>query len=565
MYEEIISRVQPKPKFNLEWYKNEDLYSEGDVEDLIIQMILENEPENYAKAIYENYNWSTYYHLTHLRKNILNWYPFQKTDSVLEIGCGLGAITNMLCENCGNVTAVELSKRRATATLMRCRERENLEIIVGNLNDICFDKKFDYITLIGVLEYQGQYTDTEHPFADFLREIKRLLKPEGKLLIAIENKYGLKYWCGAGEDHTGIPFDSINQYRIGNKNAQTFSKEELDGLIKESGFRNTYFYYPMPDYKLPTVIYSERRLPDNGNMQNLQPYYTNKKVLVADEMGIYDDLIRNGVFEFFANSFLVECSDAAVGEVSFVNISSERREEYRIATRFRGEMVEKIALNKLKGQEHLCQTVKNLKALEVSGIKIWKSVLEGDTITSKFCPEKLLEDYLLELYHKKETDEIYAVFDKVCEDIAHSCALAPEEDNIFFQLQIVGKERAEEFGAVLKTAYLDMIFRNAFYCEGEIYWFDQEWILENVPVKYVLYTAFEEFYQSYPWMDQVISLSRLAERYGLLSIWQECRKLRQIFFEAVVDREHAVESQAVRGCSMEECVCNIKKLLGIKE
>ena len=78
MYEEIISRVQPKPKFNLEWYKNEDLYSEGDIEDLIIQMILENEPENYTKAIYENYNWSTYYHLTHLRKNILNWYPFQR-------------------------------------------------------------------------------------------------------------------------------------------------------------------------------------------------------------------------------------------------------------------------------------------------------------------------------------------------------------------------------------------------------------------------------------------------------------------------------------------------------
>ena len=145
---------------------------------------------------------------------------------------------------------MELSKRRATATLLRCRERENLEIIVGNLNDICFDKKFDYITLIGVLEYQGQYTDTEHPFTDFLKEIKGLLKPEGKLLIAIENKYGLKYWCGAGEDHTGVPFDSINQYRIGNKNARTFSREELDGLIKESGFRSTYFYYPMPDYKL---------------------------------------------------------------------------------------------------------------------------------------------------------------------------------------------------------------------------------------------------------------------------------------------------------------------------
>ena len=39
----------------------------------------------------------------------------------------------------------------------------------------------------------------------FLIKIKQLLKPDGKLLIAIENQYGLKYWCGALEDHTGLP------------------------------------------------------------------------------------------------------------------------------------------------------------------------------------------------------------------------------------------------------------------------------------------------------------------------------------------------------------------------
>ena len=81
------------------------------------------------------------------------------------------------------------------------------------MNDIVFDKKFDYITLIGVLEYQDSYTETPNPYRDFLINIKRLLKPDGKLLIAIENQYGLKYWCGTPEDHVGIPFESINQYR----------------------------------------------------------------------------------------------------------------------------------------------------------------------------------------------------------------------------------------------------------------------------------------------------------------------------------------------------------------
>ena len=61
MYEEVIKKLNPKPKFNLNWYKNEDLYSEGDVEDEIIKLIAENEPEHYTDAIYTHFSWSTYY------------------------------------------------------------------------------------------------------------------------------------------------------------------------------------------------------------------------------------------------------------------------------------------------------------------------------------------------------------------------------------------------------------------------------------------------------------------------------------------------------------------------
>lgn len=120
----------------------------------------------------------------------LNWYPIDKNSDVLEIGCGMGAITELLCKKAKNVTAVELSKNRATATYLRCRNYDNLEIIVGNLNDIQFSKKYDYITLIGVLEYQNNFTNSDNPFCDFLNTIRNLLKPDGKLLIAIENKYG---------------------------------------------------------------------------------------------------------------------------------------------------------------------------------------------------------------------------------------------------------------------------------------------------------------------------------------------------------------------------------------
>ena len=96
----------------------------------------------------------------------------------------------------------------------------------------------------------------------------------------------------------------MNQYKFTKRGVRTFSKETLNRIIKESGFKKTYFYYPLPDYKLPTVVYSEDYLPQNGNMQNLQCYYVpDKSTLVADEMNMYKDIIDNGVFEFFANSF----------------------------------------------------------------------------------------------------------------------------------------------------------------------------------------------------------------------------------------------------------------------
>ena len=46
MYEELIRKFNPKPKFNLKWYKNEDLYSEGEIEDHIMELIGEKIGDN---------------------------------------------------------------------------------------------------------------------------------------------------------------------------------------------------------------------------------------------------------------------------------------------------------------------------------------------------------------------------------------------------------------------------------------------------------------------------------------------------------------------------------------
>ena len=177
-------------KLNLDFYKGSDMYSDGDIEKEILDYTENFDEPEFDQIFKEDIRWPVFYHLTEIRKNIINWYPIRKDASVLEIGAGMGAITSELCKKAKKVTCVELSKQRATAIANRNKDKENLEIIVGNLNDVKFNEKFDYITLIGVLEYAPLYTNTKNPFVDFLTYIKQFLKPNGIILIAIENKFG---------------------------------------------------------------------------------------------------------------------------------------------------------------------------------------------------------------------------------------------------------------------------------------------------------------------------------------------------------------------------------------
>ena len=205
---------------NYEFYSGEDAYSDGAIEDELLEKI--SKEQDVLKILKEDKRWPILYHLSPVRQNIVEWYPFEKDVEVLEIGAGCGAITGALCRKAKKVTCIELSKKRSLINANRNQKYDNLEIMVGNFNDIKLDKQFDVITLIGVLEYAQYYTNTKNPFVDFLKNIKKMLKPEGVILIAIENKYGLKYWAGAREDHTGVFFDGIQGYGATSSEVRTF-------------------------------------------------------------------------------------------------------------------------------------------------------------------------------------------------------------------------------------------------------------------------------------------------------------------------------------------------------
>lgn len=553
---------EPKPVFNTSFYKGEDLYSDGDVENKVIKIIAANPDTDYEEAISNNYSWPVFYHLTRIRQNLLNWYPFKEQSDVLEIGCGMGAITELLCKKCNSVTAVELSKRRATATYLRCRKYDNLEIIVGNLNDIQFNKKYDYITLIGVLEYQNNFTSSSNPFRDFLSKIKQLLKPDGKLIIAIENKYGLKYWCGAPEDHSGIPYDGINNYVYSNV-ARTFSKKQLERLVKSVGFSNTYFYYPLPDYKMPQVVYSEDYLPKNGSIDNWIPYYEpNGNSMISDEEHIYGDLVDNDVFEFFANSFMVECSadDENIGQIQYAVSSPFRNKEYNMITVYsRDKGYYKIAdsnsINALKATDN------NHKILQKKGILVSETNIKENVMYTREIPGTSLTEVLQKEYADKNENKVYKIFDKIYQDIIRSSEESDRLNPIFnssaeMKLSALGTD-----DKILKNIYVDMIHKNCLVQEnGDYIWIDQEWCLNDIPASFGLYYNIVELYSANPVIDTYIPMKLVLEHYSLTDKCECYYNLKQAFLNTVQNKYSAFNYRQLSELNKDNITMNIKML-----
>lgn len=289
---------------NYEFYSGKDLYSDGDeIENKILSIVKNERGYEYTHESYGD--WAVMYHLCRQRENIVEPMILNKTDEILEIGAGMGAVTGAFARKCAHVDCIELSKRRSLVNAYRHKEMDNIEIFVGNFQDIPIKKQYDVITLIGVLEYAYHYIDDPKPYENFLRIIADCLKPNGLLYVAIENKIGMKYFAGYHEDHIGTPFFGIEGYHKSDK-VKTFSKSQLETLLLNNGFLSTYFYYPFPDYKLPTVIYSDDVIEDieiefpeqsNYDMPVLKNFNMNKA---------FSSLRGARERKVLANSFLVE-------------------------------------------------------------------------------------------------------------------------------------------------------------------------------------------------------------------------------------------------------------------
>jgi precorrin-6B methylase 2 len=323
------------------------------------------ELESYIK------DWPSEYHLSTKRAQLMSGFSFDRSLRVLEVGCGCGAISRYLGENFVQVISVEGNINRARLARQRTRDLDSVSVICAPFQEIQFSQKFDIIFCIGVFEYSAAFIGGDDPYDTTMRIFSDMLTPDGMIVVAIENQFGLKYFSSAREDHLGVMFEGIEGYHRNPGVARTFGKSELEMRLKKY-FSQVEFYYPYPDYKIPDCVFSNEFLASGraGELvsQMRSRDYSGFANVLWDEAATALELNRNRMLDFFANSFLVLAGRNVIRGVEFdqlgILFSSGRKPAYNMRARIVKGPAGEIRIEKRRVHGHVADESAPLKLVE---------------------------------------------------------------------------------------------------------------------------------------------------------------------------------------------------------
>lgn len=261
-------------------------------------------------------DWPSEYHLSRQRHVLLRPLSLLPGQRVLELGAGCGALTRFLGESGVLVDAVEGSLRRAQIAQERTRDLANVRVYCDDLMSFESKYTYDWVILVGVLEYAPVFIQTSDPIQSCLQRSVEHLAPNGNLVVGIENRIGLKYLNGANEDHLSIPLVGIEN-RYGERQPRTLTRESLLTCLHEVGMSDTSLFLPFPDYKLPSVILSDTVFGTQVSPRNLlasaRSYdYSGGRKTLFNESLVRTSIADEQVLANLADSFLFVASQGGV-------------------------------------------------------------------------------------------------------------------------------------------------------------------------------------------------------------------------------------------------------------
>lgn len=496
---------------NLKFYKEKEENLKSDDENIIEKYISNFYEIDYEKNI-KNKDQKKIRHLTNISQNILNWYSFKENSSILEIGGNLGEITGLLSKKAKKVVTIESKLAKAKAIAKRHEKLENLEVIAGEFDDINLNEKFDYITLIGSLPYVAKANNKTSE--EFLKELEELLNEDGKILLAVDNRFGIKYFVGNPENYLNKKFVGLLNYNNEEEKIETYTKQKLTKILDNCGYKCKHFYYPLPDYRMPNVVFSDNNLPKYNTIDKYVPYPLEKSDIIIDEIDLFREILKNdeNMFTFFTNAYLVEASkkecDIKYQYISFNNI---RKAKYRLITKITSKFVEKEIVDE-NASKHYEQIKENINLLNKADINMLDSIQNEQIVSTYINQENMLSNILTKKLEEGNREEFFKIIDEFYEKIKKSSENLEKTDKTIFDKKNINISKEEKDKLhFLENGFWDMTFKNCFYIDNKFYFFDQEWRSKAVPVEYILYRSFVYTIS----LRRFINIEELIKRYNL--------------------------------------------------
>ena len=431
-----------------------------------------------------------------LRESLVNWYPFPGGARAAAVGEGAAAMARALR---GHYECVD--------------EPENLFALEG---------EYDCLVAAGLLEKEPARAE------ETLRRCAALLKEDGVLLLGWRNRFALKYLCGAVDDVSRLPFQSLATRP--EEGPRPFARWEVKELLARAGFAEIYLYFPMPDVPFVQAVYSEGMLPAGGIRDRVFPYDPCGSPLVGAEDDLYEDVIREGALPFVADYYLAECRlrGAPARRAVYAALSTDRGQEHGFATVLYSDGTARKQALWPEGEPSLDALYANLEALRARGVGAIEQRRVPGAIEMPLRREPTLLRYCAEAF-RKGPEAVWAELDGLWRDVLRSSE--PGKISREEALEAWGAE-PEALGPILETGYIDMIPFNAFRTgEGRLY-YDQEFCVPRCPAKYVLFRAIEYTWQVVDQAERLLPIEEAKRRYGLKELWAGFRRREDRFVAA---------------------------------
>lgn len=461
-----------------------------------------------------------------LNKGILFWYPFEINAKIL------------LVEH------EQTPLRELFPSADFCSEEE---VSKGEL----YKKQYDYIVAVQVLEYVKD-------LGLFFQECKSLLNQKGKLLFTMDNRMGIRYFCGDRDPFTNRNFDGVENYRrvsaldIGKQQGRVWDKATVESFLSSAGFEVWQSFSVFPNIETPQHLYAQDYLPKEDLSMRYFPMYNYPDSVFLEEAYLYDGLIKNNMFHQMANGYLFECVlDTELVDIDHVTLSMDRGKEAAMATMIdRNDKVYKKALYK-EGKNNLEQLQNNHIELENRGVSVIKGKLYDDTYIMPYVEAELANVYLQNLLRRDKEVFIQQV-DKLREIIICSSEHVVPHLSEHEEREVI-KDAPIQEGIWLKRAYFDLVPLNAFYMDGNYVFFDQEFYVENFPANAIIVRTLDIIYGGHTDLESILPIAYFWKRYEMENQVVYLRTLSFKFLEKlrhqdelrVYNKRHVINTEMI--------------------